>query len=574
MAAPAPRNPLSGLPRRLVQDGIISEDMLGEALEAVRDKPTTLVAHLIAEKLADARQVAVAASHEFGVPLLDLDAIEVDLDTVRLVDDKLLNKHRVLPVLRRGKRMFVAVSDPTNLHAIDEIKFQTSLFVEPIVVEEDKLERRLSSSLEAADNSMSALADDDLDLEGLDVTSGEDEFAGESVSRADVEDAPIVRFVNKVLLDAIKKGASDIHFEPYEKKFRVRMRHDGVLKEVASPPVQLAIKVTARIKVMSRLDIAERRVPQDGRMKMRLSKNRAIDFRVNTCPTLFGEKVVMRILDPASATLGIDALGYEQQQKELYMNALAKPYGMILVTGPTGSGKTVSLYTGLNVLNTQERNISTAEDPAEINMPGINQVNVNPKVGLTFASALKAFLRQDPDVIMVGEIRDLETAEIAIKAAQTGHLVLSTLHTNDAPKTLTRLVDMGVKPYAIASTVSLIIAQRLARKLCSHCKEQAEIPREALLKEGFTEAEVDAGITVYKPVGCNQCTDGYKGRLGIFQVLPVTEDIGRIIMAGGNAMQIADQAAADGIMDLRRAGLKKVKDGLTSLDEVNRVTID
>ncbi len=574
MAAPATRNPLSGLPRRLVQDGIISEDMLSDALEAVRDKPMTLVAHLIAEKLADARQVAVAASHEFGVPLLDLDAIEVDLDTVRLVDDKLLNKHRVLPVLRRGKRMFVAVSDPTNLHAIDEIKFQTSLSVEPIVVEEDKLERRLSTSLEAADNSMSALADDDLDLEGLDVTSGEDEFNDESVSRADVEDAPIVRFVNKVLLDAIKKGASDIHFEPYEKKFRVRMRHDGVLKEVASPPVQLAIKVTARIKVMSRLDIAERRVPQDGRMKMRLSKNRAIDFRVNTCPTLFGEKVVMRILDPASATLGIDALGYERQQKDLYMNALAKPYGMILVTGPTGSGKTVSLYTGLNVLNTQERNISTAEDPAEINMPGINQVNVNPKVGLTFASALKAFLRQDPDVIMVGEIRDLETAEIAIKAAQTGHLVLSTLHTNDAPKTLTRLVDMGVKPYAIASTVSLIIAQRLARKLCSHCKEQADVPREALLKEGFTEAEVDAGVTVYKQVGCNQCTDGYKGRLGIFQVLPVTEDIGRIIMAGGNAMQIAEQAAKDGIMDLRRAGLKKVKDGLTSLDEINRVTID
>ncbi|MCC5863059.1 MAG: type IV-A pilus assembly ATPase PilB [Gammaproteobacteria bacterium] len=574
MAAPATRNPLSGLPRRLVQDGIVTEDLLAQALDAVRDQPTTLVAHLIAEKLADARQVAVAASHEFGVPLLDLDAVEVDLDTVKLVDDKLLNKHRVLPLLRRGKRMFVAVSDPTNLQAVDEIKFQTSLSIEPVVVEEDKLERRLSSVMEAADTSMSALADDDLDLDGLDISSDEDDEGGEAVSRADVEDAPIVRFVNKVLLDAIKKGASDIHFEPYEKKFRVRMRHDGVLKEVASPPVQLAIKVTARIKVMSRLDIAERRVPQDGRLKMRLSKNRAIDFRVNTCPTLFGEKVVMRILDPTSATLGIDALGYEEPQKNLYMEALAKPYGMILVTGPTGSGKTVSLYTGLNILNTQERNISTAEDPAEINMPGVNQVNVNPKVGLTFASALKAFLRQDPDVIMVGEIRDLETAEIAIKAAQTGHLVLSTLHTNDAPKTLTRLVDMGVKPYAIASTVSLIIAQRLARKLCSHCKEPAEIPKEALLKEGFTEAEVDAGVTIYRPVGCNMCTDGYKGRLGIFQVLPVTEEIGRIIMAGGNAMQIADQARADGIMDLRQAGLKKVRDGLTSLEEVNRVTIE
>ena len=574
MAAPAPRNPLSGLPRRLVQDGIVTEDLLAQALDAVRDQPTTLVAHLIAEKLADARQVAVAASHEFGVPLLDLDAVEVDLDTVKLVDDKLLNKHRVLPLLRRGKRMFVAVSDPTNLQAVDEIKFQTSLSIEPVVVEEDKLERRLGSVMEAADTSMSALADDDLDLDGLDISSDEEDESGEAVSRADVEDAPIVRFVNKVLLDAIKKGASDIHFEPYEKKFRVRMRHDGVLKEVASPPVQLATKVTARIKVMSRLDIAERRVPQDGRLKMRLSKNRAIDFRVNTCPTLFGEKVVMRILDPSSATLGIDALGYEEPQKNLYMEALAKPYGMILVTGPTGSGKTVSLYTGLNILNTQERNISTAEDPAEINMPGVNQVNVNPKVGLTFASALKAFLRQDPDVIMVGEIRDLETAEIAIKAAQTGHLVLSTLHTNDAPKTLTRLVDMGVKPYAIASTVSLIIAQRLARKLCSHCKEPADIPKEALLKEGFTEAEVDAGLTIYRPVGCNMCTDGYKGRLGIFQVLPVTEEIGRIIMAGGNAMQIADQALADGIMDLRRAGLKKVRDGLTSLEEVNRVTVE
>jgi type IV pilus assembly protein PilB len=574
MAALAPRNPLSGLPRRLVQDGIVTEELLASALEAVRDQPTTLVAHLIAEKLADARKVAVAASHEFGVPLLDLDSIEVDLDTVKLVDDKLLNKHRVLPLMRRGKRMFVAVSDPTNLQAIDEIKFQTSLSVEPIVVEEDKLERRLSTALDAADTSMSSLAEEDLDLEGLDVIAGEDDPREDQISRADVDDAPIVRFVNKVLLDAIKKGASDIHFEPYEKKFRVRMRQDGVLKEVASPPVQLAIKVTARIKVMSRLDIAERRVPQDGRMKMRLSKNRAIDFRVNTCPTLFGEKVVMRILDPSSATLGIDALGYEAEQKALYMNALAKPYGMILVTGPTGSGKTVSLYTGLNILNTQERNISTAEDPAEINMPGVNQVNVNPKVGLTFASALKAFLRQDPDVIMVGEIRDLETAEIAIKAAQTGHLVLSTLHTNDAPKTLTRLVDMGVKPYAIASTISLIIAQRLARKLCPHCKEPADIPREALLKEGFTGQEIDARIKIFKPVGCNMCTDGYKGRLGIFQVLPITDEIGRIIMAGGNSMQIADQAAKDGIMDLRRAGLKKVRDGLTSLEEINRVTID
>ncbi|MGD8978400.1 MAG: type IV-A pilus assembly ATPase PilB, partial [Gammaproteobacteria bacterium] len=387
-------------------------------------------------------------------------------------------------------------------------------------------------------------------------------------------DAPVVRFVNKVLLDAIKKGASDIHFEPYEKSFRVRTRMDGVLKEIARPPVALSGKVAARLKVMSRLDIAERRVPQDGRIKMKLSKNRAIDFRVSTCPTLYGEKIVLRILDPSSAKMGIDALGYEDFQKDAYVEALSKPYGMILVTGPTGSGKTVSLYTGLNILNTEDRNISTAEDPAEINMPGVNQVNVNPKVGLTFASALKAFLRQDPDVIMVGEIRDLETAEIAIKAAQTGHLVLSTVHTNDAPKTLTRMVDMGVKPYAIASSVSLIIAQRLARRLCSNCKQTKDVPAEALLKEGFSQEQIDAGIRVYAPVGCNQCTDGYKGRVGIYQVMPVTEDIGRIIMEGGNAMQIAETAAGDGIWDLRRSGLQKVVNGMTSLEEINRVTID
>jgi type IV pilus assembly protein PilB len=376
------------------------------------------------------------------------------------------------------------------------------------------------------------------------------------------------------MLDAIKRSASDIHFEPYEKYYRIRMRQDGVLTEIARPPVALALKVAARLKVMARLDIAERRVPQDGRIKMKLSRNRAIDFRVNTCPTLYGEKVVCRLLDPSSAQLGIDALGYEADQKELYQQNLAKPYGMILVTGPTGSGKTVSLYTGLNILNTADRNISTAEDPAEINLPGVNQVNVNPRVGLTFASALRSFLRQDPDVIMVGEIRDLETAEIAIKAAQTGHLVLSTLHTNDAPKTLTRMVDMGVKPYAIASSVSLIIAQRLARRLCDNCKEPIDIPIEALRKEGFSQADIDEGLTIYSAKGCNLCTAGYKGRTGVFQVMPVTETIGRIIMEGGNAMQIAEQAKADGIQDLRRAGLKKVKDGITSLEEINRVTID
>ncbi len=572
MAATAPQVTLSGLPRRLVQDGIISEDSLVAATEAARKEKLPLVPYLVAHDLADSRAIAVAASHEFGVPLFDLDAIEIDLDVLRSVDQKLLNKHRVLPLLKRGQRLFLGISDPTNLQAIDEIRFQTSLRIDPVVVEQAKLEERITKALEAVDTSMSSLDDEDFEaLDNLEVSSGEDEH--EDVTRDDVEDAPVVRFVNKVLLDAIKRGASDIHFEPYEKIFRVRTRLDGVLSEVAQPPVALANKVCARLKVMSRLDIAERRVPQDGRIKMRLSKNRAIDFRVNTCPTLFGEKIVLRILDPSSAKLGIDALGYDERQKTLYMKHLAKPYGMILVTGPTGSGKTVSLYTGLNILNTEDRNISTAEDPAEINLPGINQVNVNPKVGLTFASALKAFLRQDPDVIMVGEIRDLETAEIAIKAAQTGHLVLSTLHTNDAPRTLTRMVDMGVKPYAIASSVSLIIAQRLARKLCDNCKEVKNIPKEALEKEGFDKDELN-GLTIFKAVGCKLCNEGYKGRVGIFQVMEVSETMGRIIMEGGNAMQIADQAAKEGVVDLRRAGLNKVKEGLTSLDEVNRVTIE
>ena len=407
----------------------------------------------------------------------------------------------------------------------------------------------------------------------LEVTGGEDEV-DDKVSRDDVEDAPIVRFVNKIMLDAIRRGASDIHFEPYEKIYRVRYRMDGVLKEIAQPPVTLAQKLSARLKVMSRLDIAERRVPQDGRIKMRLSKNRAIDFRVSTCPTLFGEKVVMRILDPSQAALGIDALGYEPFQKALYEKFLAKPQGMILVTGPTGSGKTVSLYTGLHILNREDTNISTAEDPAEINLPGVNQVNVNPKVGLTFAAAMRAFLRQDPDVIMVGEIRDLETAEIAIKAAQTGHLVLSTLHTNDAQQTLTRLVDMGVKPYAIATSVSLIIAQRLARRLCSQCKQPIDVPAEALVKEGFTHEDVKGGLRIFSPKGCSNCTDGYKGRVGIYQVLPVTDSIARIILAGGSAPEIGDQAAKEGVWDLRRSGLEKVRSGLTSLEEVNSVTVD
>jgi len=568
------RSGLGGLPQRLVQDGVVEEAAMLEALNASRERKTSVVTQLVTSGAANARDIAVAASNEFGVPLFDLDSVTVDIDVIKLVSDKLLVKHRVLPIFRRGKRLFLAVADPTNLHAIDEIKFQTSLGIEAVVVEDDKLQKAIDKAIEQADAQMPALGDDEgMDLESLE-TSGGDDGPDDKVTRDDVEDAPIVRFVNKVMLDAIRRNASDIHFEPYEKIYRVRLRIDGVLKELAQPPVQLAQKLSARLKVMSRLDIAERRVPQDGRIKMKLSKTRAIDFRVSTCPTLFGEKIVMRILDPAAATLGIDALGYEGFQKDLYMKTLAKPQGMILVTGPTGSGKTVSLYTGLNILNREDTNISTAEDPAEINLPGVNQVNVNPKVGLTFAAAMRAFLRQDPDVIMVGEIRDLETAEIAIKAAQTGHLVLSTLHTNDAPQTLTRLVDMGVKPYAIATSVSLIIAQRLARRLCNHCKHPLDVPREALLKEGFSEAEISTGIKLFGPKGCQSCSDGYKGRVGIYQVLPITESIARIILGGGSAVDIGEQAAKDGVWDLRRSGLEKAKAGLTSLEEVNSVTIE
>ena len=568
------RTGLGGLPQRLVQDGVVDEATVLEALNSSRERKISLVTQLVESGAAQARDIAVAASNEFGVPLLDLDALNFDLDTIKLVSDKLLAKHRVLPLFRRGKKLFLGVADPTHLHAIDEIKFQTSLSIEVVIVDDDKLQAALDKAIEQAGNQIDALGTEgDVDLDGLDVTGGDDE-AEDRGARDDVEDAPIVRFVNKVMLDAIRRGASDIHFEPYEKTYRVRFRMDGVLKEMAQPPVQLGGKLAARLKVMARLDIAERRVPQDGRIKMKLSKTRAIDFRVSTCPTLFGEKVVMRILDPSQAMLGIDSLGYEPFQRMLYEEFLEKPQGMILVTGPTGSGKTVSLYTGLNILNREGTNISTCEDPAEINLPGVNQVNINPKVGLTFAAAMRAFLRQDPDVIMVGEIRDLETAEIAIKAAQTGHLVLSTLHTNDAPQTLTRLVDMGVKPYAIATSISLIIAQRLARKLCNQCKQPLDIPAEALRKEGFSEEDARGGMKIFGPVGCSSCTDGYKGRMGIYQVMPLTDAIARIILGGGSAVEIGDEAAREGIWDLRRAGLEKVKSGLTSLEEVNSVTID
>ena len=572
MATAASTIRISGLARRLINDGLISEQDATNSQKESHDNGVALTTHLVRNGLVKASDLAHSASSEFGTPLLNIDAVDLETIPGNLVPEKLIRQHHALPIQKRGNRLFVAISDPMNLAALDEFKFNTGITTEAVLVEEDKLEKVIDKALEMGDKSlqMDGLLDDDLD--NLDISSGEDDQ--EDSGDSDVDDTPIVRFVNKVMLDAINKKASDIHFEPYEKTYRCRLRIDGVLEEIASPPQNLAPRISARLKVMSRLDISERRIPQDGRIKMQLSKKRSIDFRVNTCPTLFGEKIVLRILDPTSATLGIDALGYEEVQKQLYLNALSKPYGLILVTGPTGSGKTVSLYTGLNILNTPDRNISTAEDPAEINMPGVNQVNVNPKVGLTFASCLRAFLRQDPDIIMVGEIRDLETAEIAVKAAQTGHLVLSTLHTNDAPQTLTRLANMGVPPYNIASAVSLIIAQRLARKLCEQCKITDDVPTEALLEEGFNKAELN-NLKIYKANGCDQCSNsGYKGRIGIFQVVPISEEMGTLIMENGNSMQLADQAKTEGHADLRTSGLEKVRAGILSLEELNRVTKD
>jgi len=571
MVTPNPLSQLSGLAKRLVADGLLAAELAAEVQEKALKKRERFVSYLVENKLLDSAAIAASACQEFGVPLFDLTAMDLEAAPVSLVDEKLIRQHHTLPLFKRGNRLFVAVSDPTNLQALDEIKFHTGISTETILVEEDKLTKAIDKALDSADTSMTDLLDADLD--NLSVTGGDEDNLPDDKMDADIDDTPVVRFVNKVLLDAINKGASDIHIEPYEKTFRIRFRQDGVLHEVAAPPVSMATRLVSRIKVMSRMDIAERRVPQDGRIKMALSKKRAIDFRVNTCPTLFGEKVVLRILDPTSAQLGIDMLGYEEEQKQLYLENLNKPYGMILVTGPTGSGKTVSLYTGLNILNTADRNISTCEDPVEINLAGINQCNMNPKAGLTFAAALRAFLRQDPDIIMVGEIRDLETAEIAIKAAQTGHMVMSTLHTNDAPQTLTRLANMGVPPYNIASSVNLIIAQRLARRLCNNCKTPVDIPRQALVEEGFKEQDLD-GLQLFGPVGCDQCADGYKGRVGIYQVMPVSDAMGRIIMENGNSMQLADQARKEGVADLRESGLKKVKDGITSLEEINRVTKD
>src|SRR5688572_11789435 len=573
MSSIAPSTKLSGLAKRLVTEGMLDPTAAANAQNEARQKKMSLASYLVEEKKLNARKIAIAASSEFGMPLLDLSALDPDTIPKNLIDEKLIRQHQALPIQKRGNRLFVAVTDPMNLAALDEIKFNTGIATEPVLVEVDKLNHFIENAMNSADTSLQEMAGLDEDLENLEI-SAEDEDPGKAAASADVDDTPVVRFVNKVLLDAINKGASDIHFEPYEKYCRVRFRIDGMLREIAKPPLNMTPRITARIKVMSRMDISERRVPQDGRIKLKVSAKRAIDFRVNTCPTLFGEKVVLRILDPSSAMLCIDVLGYEPEQKKFYLDALSKPYGMILVTGPTGSGKTVSLYTGLGILNTEDRNISTAEDPAEINMPGINQVNVNAKVGLDFSAALRAFLRQDPDIIMVGEIRDLETASIAIKAAQTGHMVLSTLHTNDAPQTLSRLVNMGVAPFNIASAVSLIISQRLARRLCENCKTMDDIPKEALAQEGFKEADIAGGLKVFKAVGCDKCTDGYKGRVGIYQVLPISDEIGRVIMAGGNAIQVADQARKEGISDLRQSALKKVKAGMTSLAEANRVTKD
>ncbi|MBL8492179.1 MAG: type IV-A pilus assembly ATPase PilB [Rhodocyclaceae bacterium] len=559
--------PLSGLARALVQQGRLKE-LEAEAFASAQDGG--FVAQLVGRGRMSAREVAMFAAETFGYPVMDLGAFDPDQMARDAIDRKLMQSHQVAALNKRGNRIAVALADPTNLRALDEIRFQTGLSVDPVVVECDKLAALVGKLVETPESSLKEFADEDLNLEFADETDGE---AAAEAAAAEVDDAPVVRFIQKVLLDAIAEGASDIHFEPYEKYYRIRFRTDGVLREITQPPLVIKEKIASRIKVISRLDISEKRVPQDGRMKLVLSKNKAIDFRVSTLPTLHGEKIVMRILDPSSAMLGIDALGYEPEQREALVDAISRPYGMVLVTGPTGSGKTVSLYTCLNMLNKAGVNISTAEDPAEINLPGINQVNVNDKAGLTFAAALKSFLRQDPDIIMVGEIRDLETAEIAIKAAQTGHLVLSTLHTNDAPTTLSRLQNMGIAPFNIASSVILITAQRLARRLCN-CKKPVSIPVEALLQAGFSEDEID-GLHLFGPGGCDRCKgSGYKGRVGIYQVMPISEEIGRIIMTGGNAMDIAEQAAREGVKDLRISGLLKVRQGVTSLEEVLATTND
>jgi type IV pilus assembly protein PilB len=572
MAVLQANTPLTGLARILVAGTLLSEDAARQALLQSSKEKIPLVRFLTERNMATSRDIAAVASAGFGVPLLDLDAFDLDPDITKKVADGLIKKNHAIPLYKRDNRLFIAVSDPTNLQGLDEIKFHTGLNTEAVLVEADKLTQAIDRAMEAADSKLADLGgDDDLgDLDNLEVSEERNEEREDS----DIDDAPVVRFVNKVLLDAIRKGASDLHFEPYEKMYRVRLRVDGELAELAKPPVALANKLATRIKVMSRLNVAERRVPQDGRIKLKLSKNKAIDFRVSTCPTLYGEKVVMRILDSDAARLSIDVLGYEDFQKELFLKNLYKPYGMFLVTGPTGSGKTVSLYTGINMLNTSDVNISTAEDPVEINLPGVNQVQVDEKTGMTFPKALKAFLRQDPDIILVGEIRDIETASIAVKAAQTGHMVMSTLHTNDAPQTITRMFDMGIPAFAIATTINVIIAQRLARRLCVHCRVPVDVPREALLAEGFTEKDLARGVKLFKAAGCDQCNGGYKGRTGIYQVMPISDAMKRLIMSGANAIELADLSRSEGIADIRQSGLKKVLDGITSLEEINSVTME
>ncbi|KGQ18858.1 Type IV fimbrial assembly, ATPase PilB [Lysobacter dokdonensis DS-58] len=563
---------ITGIARRLVMDGALDEARAREAMDQATRERKPLALFMAEKKLVTSAQLAAANSAEFGMPIFDVSSLDPNQSAIKLVSEELVRKHGALPLFKRGSRLFVGLSDPTNSHALDEIKFHTNLAVEPILVDDDKIRRTIDQWLENAD----ALADEMNDgegLENLETTGGDDDFNSDSGVEAKGDDTPVVKFINKVLVDAIRRGASDIHFEPYETEYRVRLRIDGLLKQVAKVPVKLHSRIAARLKVMSQLDIAEKRVPQDGRIKLNLSKSKQIDFRVSTLPSLFGEKVVLRILDGGAAKLGIDKLGYEEDQKKLFLDAVQKPYGMVLVTGPTGSGKTVSLYTALNILNDETRNISTVEDPVEIRVPGINQVQMNVKRGMTFAAALRSFLRQDPDVIMVGEIRDLETAEIGIKAAQTGHMVLSTLHTNDAPQTIARLMNMGVAPYNITSSVTLVIAQRLARRL-HDCKREVHYPDHALLAEGFSADEIHAGFKVYEAVGCPDCTEGYKGRTGIYQVMPMTEEIQDIILSGGNVMQIGEAAQRSNVRDLRQSALMKVRNGVTSLAEINRVTKD
>ncbi|KTT37130.1 general secretion pathway protein GspE [Pseudomonas oryzihabitans] len=558
---------LSGLARQLVDAQLLAESAAQQAVVKAKQAKVPLVTYLVQQRLVQSRPLAELAAQEFGVPFLDLAAIDKEQLPKDIVNEKLMQQHHFLPLSKRGNKLFIALSDPTNQQAINDVSFGSKLAVEVVLVEDDKLHQAIERYLDTGTGGLE-LSDVDLDLEA---EGGE--RPQEAVAGTDADDAPVVKFVNKMLLDAIKKGSSDLHFEPYEKMYRVRFRTDGVLHEVARPPVQLVSRISARLKVMSNMDISERRKPQDGRVKLKVSKTKSIDFRVNTLPTLWGEKIVMRILDSSSAQMGIDALGYEDVQKELYLQALKQPQGMILVTGPTGSGKTVSLYTGLNILNTEDINISTAEDPVEINLEGINQVNVNPRQGLDFSQALRAFLRQDPDVIMVGEIRDLETAEIAIKAAQTGHMVMSTLHTNSAAETLTRLRNMGVPAFNLATSVNLIIAQRLARKLCTKCKRIHEVPREALLAEGFREEEIGS-FTLYQPIGCEDCNAGYRGRVGIYEVVKITPALQQMIMEEGNSIEIAARMRTEGFNDLRRSGLVKAMQGITSLEEINRVTKD